>query len=348
MTVHIRNTLFVRIFGLAILVTICIWSLLRTYERLPEHVSQYVTAHTNGLLHSKPTSKYAYVLFQADYSNELRDDEEDVYYMGTRVVIQQLLHNPKTRTNTSIPVVVLATEDVKPHRLEQLRKDGADVRIVQKIPPAPWSGGHKALARWADAYAKLRTFELVDFEKALFMDSDMLVVDRLDSIFQDPATDILTTKTNLGVEDEGPLPAQYMVAAQRAFMWRIHSYPPAEHDSTDFSSGFYVCHPSKEAFAYYLSLLQVPNRVAVDTQDQDLMHYAHRRDGPMPWTDLQYQWTTTWPSLKDYQLGAKTLHEKFWEPIEGGPEYMDPELKQLWEDAKSEMMERTRLQHSHQ
>ena len=287
---------------------------------------------------SQPESRYAFVLFLADYSgNKVVPDEEDVYHTGTRVIVHQLLHNPRTRTSTSIPVVILATPDVKQHRIDRLISDGADIRVVDRITLPEWSPNTTGQERWADAYAKLRTFQLVEFEKVLFMDSDILVVDRMDGIFHDPATAILTPKSDLATEDEGDLPSEYMVAAQAAFERREHSYPPDPKDSGDLTSGFYICHPSLELFDYYMRLMKIPNRLRVNSLDQDLMHYAHRRDGPMPWTDVEYTWTTTWPSMKEYQMGAHSLHEKFWAELKGDLAGLDPFLKELWLKAKSQM-----------
>ena len=318
----------------AVLAFFCIFALLRHIDV----VNSPSTILPSVAPRPQPGSKYAFVLFLADYSGDtLVTDEQDVYYIGTRVLVHQLLHNPETRTNTSIPVVILATPDVRQHRIDRLIKDGADVRVVEKIDPPEWSPNKAGQARWADAYAKLRTFQLVEFEKVLFMDSDMLVVKRMDGIFDDPSTAILTPKTDVAKEDEGALPPKYMVAAQAAFERREHSYPPGPSDSGDLSSGFYVCHPSLEIFDYYMRIMKIPNRLRIDSLDQDLMHYAHRRNGPMPWTDVEYTWTSTWPSMKEYKMGAHSLHEKFWDELTGNLAGLDPFLKELWLKAKAQM-----------
>ena len=279
--------------------------------------------------HGSSVSKNAFVLFLGDYSNgEDHADEDDQYYIGTRVVLYQLLHAPVTRTNTSIPVVILATEDVTPHRIARLRKDGADVRIVEKVKvPGMGEGG-----RWQDVMTKLRVFELEEFDKVVLMDSDMLIINRMDGIFDDPATDLAVPKADLAPSDEGPLPSSYMLSAQTINDERVHNYPP-DPANYYFSGGFFVCHPSAEIFKYYMKILTIPNRFPTELNEQDMLNYAHRRDGPMPWTDFHYTWTTTWPSMREYRKGAHSLHEKWWSDM---PD-LDPVLKEKWRQAKWEM-----------
>lgn len=284
--------------------------------------------------HSTPwaASKNAYVLFLADYS---ADDHEgtDVYYTATRVLLYQLLHDPSTRTQASIPVIILATDFVKPARIDRLRASGADVRIVDRIEPAPWSPPIKT-ASWRDILTKLRAFELYDFEKVLPLDSDMLLVDRLDDVFSDPATDILTPNATLARPDEGPLPSKYMLSTQIITNDTHHSYPPV--GAPYFSAGVFLCHPNAKSVKYYESLMQVPNRFPTELAEQDFLNYAHRKDGPMPWQDFDYRWTTTWPSIVEYRKGAKSLHEKWWTQSAGG-RMLDPFLRERWARAKFEM-----------
>ena len=313
---------------------LCLFSLFRIFHSCGWH-GQIPSGDPSSNHHR---SKNAFVLFLADYSGmDGVPDEQDQYYIGTRVLVHQLLHAPDTRTNISIPVIVLATKDVKPHRRQRLSKDGADVRVVEKINIPEWVANFSAEVRWADAYAKLRTFQLVEFEKVLFLDSDMLLVKPLDGIFDDPATAILNTNSSHAIEDEGQLPPQYMLAAQAVFTRRQHSYPPEPDNSFGFSSGFYVCHPSLEMFDYYLRLLAVPHRIPTRARDQDLMQHAHREDGPMPWKDFDYRWTTTWPTRKEYEMGAHSLHEKWWGKRTGNLHDLDLFLQELWFKAKFEM-----------
>ena len=276
-------------------------------------------------------SPYAYVTLLAPnpkLDNQTVADDEDEYFIGTRVLAYQLLHAPRTATNSSIPFVVLATPDISESKLERLRKDGATVKVVERISESWMKPG---LQRWRDVMSKLRMLELIQYEKVLFLDADMYIVERMDAIFVDTTTEPRSPKPELAVEDEGPIPESYIFSAQQYMEGRVHPYPPPAGDY--FSSGFFLCQPSIAMFNYYLAIAKIRDRFDSNAPEQGLLNYAHRRDGPMPWTDIYYKWTTTWPSMQEYEAGAHSLHEKWWDESIS----LDPELRKLWYIARGEM-----------
>ena len=306
--------------------------LLLTYILDPLHLDRkspfsFKSSASSSVSHSP----YAYVTLLASnprLDNNTLPDDEDEYFVGTRVLAYQLLHAPNTGTNTSIPLVVLATKDIPESKLERLRRDGAVVKVVEKISESWMKPG---LLRWRDMISKLRMLELIQFEKVLFMDADMYIVDRMDGIFTDPTTEPLVPKSELAVEDEGPLPNSYIFSAQQYMEGRVHPYPPPTGDY--FSGGFFLCQPSIAMFNYYLTIAKIQDRFDSNAMEQGLLNYAHRRDGPMPWTEIYYKWTTSWPSMKEYEAGAHSLHEKWWDEKIA----LDPDLRKLWYIARGEM-----------
>ena len=280
-------------------------------------------------------SPYAYVTLLAqnpDHDNKTVPDCEDAYYIATRTLAYQLLHAPETRTNSSIPFIVLATHDVAQHKLQRLQQDGAIVKVVDSIH-ATWM--KPGLARWRNMLDKIHIFGMTEYQKVLYLDADTLVTRRLDAIFADLTTSIQRTSPDLAVTDEGPLPETYMLAAQAAFEEKDHPYPPtAEHNAQGhLSGGFFVTSPSQMIFEYYMHLITLEKRFRDNGMEQDMLNYAHRRDGPMPWADITYTWTTTWPGVKEYMAGAATLHEKFWDEHNG----VDLGVRKLWYMARGEM-----------
>ena len=301
-----------------------------TFEFRRGSLSSPTTSNSStSSLESK--SPYAFVTLLAPnpkLDNKTVPDDEDEYFVGTRVLAYQLLHAPKTGTNTSIPFVVLATPDISDSKLERLRKDGATVKVIERISESWMKPG---LERWRDMMSKLRMLELTQFEKVLFMDADMYIAERMDGIFTDPTTVPLAPKPELAVEDEGLLPTSYIFSAQQYMEGRVHPYPPPAGDY--FSGGFFLCQPSMAMFNYYLTIAKIEDRFNSNAMEQGLLNYAHRREGPMPWADIYYKWTTTWPSMKEYEAGAHSLHEKWWD--EKIP--LDRDLRKLWYIARGEM-----------
>jgi len=158
-------------------------------------------------------SPYAFVTLLAP--NPLHDnvtvaDDEDEYFVATRVLAYQLLHAPETATNSSIPFVVFCTPAILKSQLDMLRQDGATVKVIERITESWMKPG---LRRWRDMMSKLWIFEMTQHEKVLFLDSEMYVNKRMDGIFTDETTKPLPVNQTLAVEDEGTIPESYIFSA---------------------------------------------------------------------------------------------------------------------------------------
>ncbi|RDW76140.1 hypothetical protein BP5796_06961 [Coleophoma crateriformis] len=275
----------------------------------------------------RPTHNYAFSAFLAAPSMDTNDDNDDLYFVGTRLMIYQLLHDPATRTNNSYPFVVLVTEDVVPSKRERLQKDGAIVLAVEKLS-LEWAGTRKA---WKDVLTKLRLFELYQYDKVLFLDSDTLITRRMDGIFDDSAAQLQQNKGNhspeKAPEDEGPQPATYLFAGNAGSGGFDHVYPPPK--GNNLNAGCMVFRPARDLFEYYLRLAQLKDRFPGRTPEQSLWSYAHRRDGNMPWTQLHYDWNVNWATWNDSLHGIASLHSKFWE-LDHDPKLRDFALSIKW------------------
>ncbi|RFU35353.1 hypothetical protein B7463_g986, partial [Scytalidium lignicola] len=260
-------------------------------------------------------------------------NENDFYYLATRTLGYQLLHDTATRCNSSIPFLVLVTSDVPSAKRDRLAKDGATVVQVEDVPLPWWV--KTGVTRWKDQFAKLRLFEMTDYERILFIDADTLITRPICPIFEDeriqaPMT-ALAHRTGQVKSDEAPLPAQYVFAARSDNALtgeRDHPFPPPP--TTIFTAGFWLAAPSKEMYRYLMSVTSHYRRFDPHTMEQSLLNYAFRRDGAMPWFELDYMWSATWPSLRDFKGGVASLHEKFGMT---GPD----ELRAIWEEAKGKM-----------
>ncbi|KAK4690115.1 hypothetical protein P7C71_g6609, partial [Lecanoromycetidae sp. Uapishka_2] len=310
--------------GIFAVLVIVLWITTFSPFRLRSRSYSHTTPSSNP-----SQSPYAYVTLLASnpkFDKVNSTDDEDEYFVAVRVLAYQLLHDPDTGTNTSIPFVVLATPDISASKLDRLRADGATVKVIEKLTESWIKPG---LERWRDVLSKLRILELTEYEKVLCLDADMYITRRLDGIFTDPTTEPRLSLPEKAIEDEGPLPNPYMLSAQTYMEGRVHPYPPPTGQDT-FGVGFFLCKPSIAMFNYYLRLSKIKDRFNSNAPEQGLLNYAHRADGPMPWTEVYYKWTTTWPSMKEFEAGAASLHEKWWDRSI----VLDPKLRDLWFGAK--------------
>ncbi|CAI6332159.1 unnamed protein product [Periconia digitata] len=274
--------------------------------------------HTQDLTGVK--SKFAFATFLAGREDATIDDP---YFIAVRMLTYQLLHANETRSHDrSIPFVVLCTDKVPQEQKSRLQRDGAIVVVGESIQ-SDWA--KTDVGKWQDVLTKLRIWEFTQFELVALLDGDTVLTQPLDGVFNDPAVyhrDSLIAKTNdidpVIKPDEQPLPATYSFAGVPE-MKPEHGYPPTEenHDFPNLNylnAGFFVFKPDVDMLGYYLSLLDIPGRFSPDFPEQNLLNYAHRREGAMPWLQLDLSWNIHMPKLEDVQGGVKSIHDKWWQP----------------------------------
>ncbi|KAJ9627229.1 hypothetical protein H2203_003691 [Taxawa tesnikishii (nom. ined.)] len=270
---------------------------------------------------AKIKSKYAFATFLAGPAGDKNDPDfnHDPYFVATRILAYQLLHAPETRSNdSSIPFVVLVTDDVSEVKRERLRRDGAHVYPAAFLT-SDWANTN--VAAWKDVLTKLRLWELTQFERICFLDGDTVLTGPMDGIFSDPAVHTQDTgsKEKAIKQDEGSMPRNYSFAGVPETMPK-HEYPPTEENHgfpnrNYLNAGLFVFKPSFEMLSYYISLINIPDRFNPELPEQNLLNYAHRREGNMPWTTLGNTWNIHYPSMNDLMGGVRSLHEKWWAPV---------------------------------
>lgn len=323
--------------GLYMVLAACIIVLL--WLRYPINSKNYIHNPNYGALNeTTSTSRYAVATFLAGNTgtHAAEGSDQDDYFVATRVLVYQLLHAPETRCrDRSIPILVLVTAAVSEIKRQQLRLDGAIIVPVQDVPLRWWV--KTGVTRWKDVFGKLRLYEMTGYDRILYLDADTLITEPVDAIFDDPLVrmpaKILLNRTNQLKTDELPLPAQYVFAARSDNALtgkRAHPYPPLKTEV--FTAGFWVIAPSKEMYNYFQSVMDHYRRFDPHEMEQSLMNYAYRRTGAMPWAEIDYKWSATWPNEADLAGGVVTMHEKLWKT---GPEH----LMELWSSYKMKMDE---------
>ncbi|PVI03745.1 glycosyltransferase family 8 protein, partial [Periconia macrospinosa] len=267
-------------------------------------------------------SKYAFATFLSG-----KEDAKltDPYFIAVRTLTYQLLYANETRSrDQTIPFVVLCTDKVPLEQRKRLQRDGAIVVVAESIT-SDWAT--TSVANWQGILTKLRLWELTQFERIALLDGDTILTQPLDAIFNDPAVSLQETQLNktdpndpVIKPDERALPPTYAFAAVTE-MKAEHAFPPSRENNdfpnyNYFNAGFFVFKPSLDMLAYYLSVLDIPDRFNPDMQEQNLLNYAHRREGAMSWMLLENTWNIHFPRWEDVQGGVKSIHDKWWDPLD--------------------------------
>lgn len=261
-------------------------------------------------------------------------DETETYLTATRVLAYQLLHAPSTRLNSSsIAFLVLCSASVPLAHKQRLHNDGITVVDVSSVPVNWWIS--TGVTRWKEQFTKLRIFQMTEYQRILFLDADTMLTAPLDGIFTDPAVrsldPTLFSRKKEVKADEAPLPEKWLFAARsdNAFLGeRGHPVPPLQ--TNVFSAGFWLVAPDRQVFEHLLSVMAHWRRFDPHTMEQSLLNYVYRRDGAMPWRELSWKWSATWPNELDAEMGIASLHEKWWKT---GPE----RLRERWQALRKEM-----------
>ncbi|KAH8693691.1 putative glycosyl transferase family 8 family [Talaromyces proteolyticus] len=287
-----------------------LWLTNTWYSDIPEIVSY---DNDRGGASSNP--KHAFATFLSGFNGT---DSEN-YFTAVKLLTYQLVHDPRTRVRDNTPFIVPVTKDVEQERQDTLRHSGATVISVDDVQ-RDWI--HPKWPRWNGVLAKLNLWTLTDYEKVVFVDADTVILHPMDKIFSIRATDIrdtlptpsrvISTTANMPVTP----PPKYMIAGIHDRWMEANKRPPETEPfyvlDNYMNAGFFVISPSKEMFEYYLSLLDHPDAFDVDYPEQNLLNFAHRTDGQMPWQDLGTYWNAITQLNPSYDPNVRSLHHKWW------------------------------------
>ena len=99
------------------------------------------------------------------------------FLLGARVLGQSL-----RETDTTRDLIALCTQEVSAVSKELLKADGWTVRTVQNIQN-PYKGLSKVGSYFSGAFSKLHLWNMTDYDRIVYLDSDMLVVSNIDHLF---------------------------------------------------------------------------------------------------------------------------------------------------------------------
>ncbi|KAF2226543.1 nucleotide-diphospho-sugar transferase [Elsinoe ampelina] len=260
-------------------------------------------------------ARFAFATFLSGSEKEY-PYEIDTYFIATRLLVWQLLHSKETKSqNYTVPVIVIVAERVPEHQRQRLRKDGA---VVVQVPSLSASWTKAGWSGWDSVLTKLRLFEFTDFERIAFLDVDTVLSKPIDDVFDDPAVEERYNLRNIHMNIPGAIEApDTYVFAGNAESAHGHEFPPTQEgrdwpNRRYLNAGFFIIKPDVEMLKYYLSVLEMPDSFDSKLPEQNLMNAIHRRDGNMPWQQVNTIYNIHYPNMTDVEKGVKSVHEKWW------------------------------------
>jgi len=141
-----------------------------------------VTRDARGVVPASAVSKsgtpprYAYVLMH--YEGTPKDDE---YVLGLRVLIRSIQD-----TKTPHDIVVILSKNVRESTRAALQADGAKLLEVDNLQnpfERKVEGRNSYKARFVYSFNKLYVWNMTDYERVVFLDSDNIFIDNMDALF---------------------------------------------------------------------------------------------------------------------------------------------------------------------
>ncbi|HEX8498444.1 MAG TPA: glycosyltransferase family 8 protein [Actinomycetales bacterium] len=250
----------------------------------------------------------------------------------------QVLHASLRRSGTTHPLVVLVTPGVDDESRRLLLADGCLVREVPSLRPPSHLEARYANARFAEVWSKLSAWSLVEFERLVVLDADMLVVAGMDELFSielPPGGLAACHACRCNPNGIASYPAAWTPAGCFYTYCRgiDHTEQPDVVDSY-FNGGFLVMEPDRAVYdALLAGLSRLSDLTSYQFAEQDYLNeFFHGRWRPLPYVynalkTLPHQHSEMWDVRE-----VKNIHYIIDKPWEGRTEPGSPyhELHELW------------------
>lgn len=191
------------------------------------------------------------------------------------------------RTRTRHSLVCLHADDVPEEFLALLRRVW-DCRQVEHVQAASTLSWEDQDARFEKVFTKLRAMSLVDFEKVLVMDIDMLVVRNIDDLFDLPAPAAM--KRGMNDTSWKPLRHGDNLDGTRFFSGANPGKPYSWGQGTGINAGVMLWRPDLQVLDLMLEELSEPyhpEHVRGNGPEQD---YLSRYWADAPWTQIAVEY----------------------------------------------------------
>lgn len=237
------------------------------------------------------------------YATVLHSSE--AYVCGAIALAQSII-----QSNTTKDLVLLADDHISPKSLEGLRSAGWKIKRIQRIR-SPQSKKN-SYNEWN--YSKLRLWQLTEYNKVMFIDSDLIVTRNLDHFFIYPQISAVANDGH--IFNSGLMLVEPSVCTFRTLMqkrWLVRSYNGGDQ-------GFL-----NEMFPWWHRLPQKTNHLKFFQSPKNPKHqipndtYALHYLGIKPW--LCYRdYDCNWDKPETQVFASDSANEKWWRVYNNMPQ----------------------------
>ncbi|KIM24985.1 glycosyltransferase family 8 protein [Serendipita vermifera MAFF 305830] len=241
-----------------------------------------------------------------------------------------VLHHSLQAAKAKYPLIILVTSTLPEEDLQILARSGIETKQVELLLlPESRYDQSKTEARFTDIWTKVRVFELEEYEKIVFLDSDMLVRRNMDEMFDYPisANQVAATyacacnpmKIPHYPKDWVPENCGYSQPDYPACLEHLDLSAPKPRPHDLLNSGMFLCRPSRDLMARMRKMLDTTPLIANwKFCDQDLIgtFFGGGGEEPEGWGDItKEEIGDPWMHVPYYYNALKTLkyvHPEFW------------------------------------
>jgi lipopolysaccharide biosynthesis glycosyltransferase len=107
----------------------------------------------------------------------------DSYLPGVLALFESI-----KKTNTQVTdFVIIVNQEIKKETISRLEENGIIVRNMPKVNvPKEIKSKNKIFPHWNNTFDKFNVFNLTDYDKVVYLDSDIYVSENIDELFQKP------------------------------------------------------------------------------------------------------------------------------------------------------------------
>ncbi|KAJ4719485.1 Hexosyltransferase [Melia azedarach] len=228
----------------------------------------------------------------------------ELYVCGAIALAQSIIQKNSTRD-----LVLLHDKSITPNSLRGLRAAGWKTRWISRIrSPFAKKGAYN---EWN--YSKLRVWQLIEYDKIIFIDSDLLVLENIDKFFYYPELSAAANDKvlfNSGVMVIEPSLCMFEHLMMKSF--KVSSYNGGDQ-------GFV-----NEIFTWWHRLPSKINHLKVFFRQGDEKHevgddvYAIHYLGLKPWMCYR-DYDCNWDMVDRHRFASDSAHQKWWEVYDAMP-----------------------------